>query len=233
MIASQTPITIIDDFFDDPFFVREFALSQTFSENKENYPGFRTKKLHVLNPDMFNLFCGKLFSTWYDITSVSLNWVVSVQFQKIPKLPQTNSLNIPWIHQDSAYLGGIVYLNLEEKEESGTTLYSLNEGVCLQQKSKEMKSLEKIKQEILSGGSPMTVEEMKKINEINNKDFTPTVKVSSKFNRLVCFGSEVWHAQSSFGDWEEDRLTLCFFVESVSGSGIKSPLQRGRDIRLR
>ena len=44
------PTTVVDDFFDDPHMVAEFAKKQTYSKDTHNqWPGERTESIHKLN----------------------------------------------------------------------------------------------------------------------------------------------------------------------------------------
>jgi hypothetical protein len=48
------PTTVVDDFFDDPYLVTEFASKQSYAKDVHNqWPGERTESLHKLNPDFF------------------------------------------------------------------------------------------------------------------------------------------------------------------------------------
>jgi hypothetical protein len=50
-----TPVTVLDNFFDDPNSIRSWALAQEFiSDPLGNWPGKRTKPLGHLNPEFLH-----------------------------------------------------------------------------------------------------------------------------------------------------------------------------------
>ena len=60
------PITIVDDFFEDPDGIVEMAKSMKYyTPNTGNWPGTRTKNLHVEDKRFFNYFGQKLHLLFY------------------------------------------------------------------------------------------------------------------------------------------------------------------------
>jgi hypothetical protein len=230
MKPSYFPVTVIDDFFTNPLEIREFALSQEFTKDGRNYPGTRTRRLHEINEPLFNLLCGKVLSTWFDIFSKSYGWQVITCFQKISPNKERPILNEPWIHQDSmSILGGLIYFNQEESEEGGTTTYTLPDSKVAQKRI-DQKEGNEVRFNVFDNPDKVSDEQIKMALQKNNEGFQPSVKISSKFNRLVCFDCETWHAQTSYGNWTEDRLTLPFFITKFEGDC--SPLERVQEIQL-
>jgi hypothetical protein len=92
---------------------------------------------------------------------------------------------------------------------------------------------------IYSGISPKNTNEKNKIDmyknvkntknnfyvEENNNDFEETVRIDSKYNRLVLFDSNQPHAANKFidEDIKEDRLTLVGFFQTITCPFIKYP----------
>ena len=48
---SLIPTSCVDDFYEDPDSIREYALSLDYKKEKGNYPGVRTKDLSYINKD--------------------------------------------------------------------------------------------------------------------------------------------------------------------------------------
>ena len=48
---SLIPTSCVDDFYEDPDSIREYALSLDYKKQKGNYPGVRTKDLSSINKD--------------------------------------------------------------------------------------------------------------------------------------------------------------------------------------
>ena len=61
------PILCVDDFYTNPDEVREFALSLEYNGKEGNFPGMRTKELHLINEKFFGSF---LFKIVLDILSI-------------------------------------------------------------------------------------------------------------------------------------------------------------------
>jgi hypothetical protein len=62
----------------------------------------------------------------------------------------------------------------------------------------------------------MTIEDAKKYKEEHNAQYEETIRVSNVYNRLVSFDSHLHHAaQDFFGEGEDSRLTLVFFVNKL------------------
>ena len=77
------PSICVDNFYDNPDEVREFALSLDYSETENGkYPGKRTKSLDTISNEFFHSFCQRLFSVYYDF-QIPISWKVSTQFQLI------------------------------------------------------------------------------------------------------------------------------------------------------
>ena len=55
------PVTIVDNFFDDPDAVVEMAEGmQYYNPNTGNWPGTRTKQIYVENSRFFDMFGSKI-----------------------------------------------------------------------------------------------------------------------------------------------------------------------------
>ena len=97
----QFPIAVVDNFFDDPYKIRKFALSCEYTKAPGNYPGERTKMLSEIYPKYFNSFCNRLFSLFYYYEpNPNVVWNVETMFQKIYPLDddKLSPLNSGWIH---------------------------------------------------------------------------------------------------------------------------------------
>ena len=58
---TMIPHITIDNFFETPGLVRDFALRQEyFKGDRGTWPGLRTKFLHELDNELFHIVCGKL-----------------------------------------------------------------------------------------------------------------------------------------------------------------------------
>lgn len=219
------PVTIVDNFYENPDLVRNWALSLKYNEDFEGRtPGKRTENLHN-HPKFFNNFCEKLFSIFYDFNYTRLEWGVSTCFQSITKYSENpkSKLNDGWIHYDSDVFSGVIYLNPEGHLYSGTSVYEK-----MYKDSKETNQKEKYQ---LYSGIEVNEEKYEKSITANNGQFIETIRVENRYNRLVLFEGNVPHGVPSFySSSDEPRLTQPFFVLNMKSSSSFEPLVRVKTI---
>ena len=59
----RLPLTVVDNFFETPTLVRNFALQQEFFKgDRGNWPGIRTNFIEDLDIDLFNSIHDKILS---------------------------------------------------------------------------------------------------------------------------------------------------------------------------
>jgi hypothetical protein len=209
------PITIVDNFFNDPDKVREFALKQTFKTNKERvdsgentlYPGLRTDGLHLIDIDLYFEVTSKLFSIYHNIQEQRVNWEVFAYFQLVPK-----DWNDGWIHIDGSDLSaGVIYLTPNAPLNSGTSIYKPN-SLFDANRYEELQLSKNLffRQNIKSNKYDQEKLEC-------NSMFDETIKVNNLYNRFVMFNGNEYHgADTFFGSDEEDsRLTLVYFMHKL------------------
>ena len=202
------PTIILDNFFNDPIKIVQFANSlEYYQDNEGKWPGKRTKELHEINKSFFENYGSKILSILYP-TVKEKNFNCSLSFQKISK----EYINKGWIHKDDNYdFTTIVYLS--QHKECGTSLFdskNISDEILNYENKKNMylkKDFEK---------------EMKYLDE-NNSQFIETIKINSKFNRLIMFDGAQYHAAQKFieNNIEEERLTLIGFFSNIYFPGIK------------
>ena len=213
------PTICVDNFFEYPDQVRNFALMQKYETSSNTYAGVRSDELAVLNKDLFDAFCHKvltLFNTEDEIVSLKM----SARFQKIPRISTRPELNTGWVHDDGENIfAGLVYLNPTPNPDSGTSLYMLKEGEKDYSKENTL-----IKRDLY--GKKLTDEQVA-VDAItsHNSSFVETARFNNVYNRLVCYDASVYHKANSY-DNDEDRLTLVFFLQEYEANSV--PLIRSR-----
>lgn len=207
------PITVIDDFFENPVDVRNFALSQEFRPDPEHkWPGTRTKRISTLNYKLFDFVIKKVLKVFYS-DDESYEYESSMYFQMSDK-----SYGSGWVHADvESLITGIVYLNINESLNAGTSICQpkstgilpINLDSKIQFYKKEIDNCDKERYE-------------------NNTQFDDSVIIKNKFNRLVLFDSHLYHKADEFiGDsTDTSRLTLIFFINKFLVHNY--PIQRMR-----
>ena len=221
------PLTVVDDFFKNPDYIREFALKQEyFPSGGGKFPGERTRELRHLDEDLRQKIIQKIFSTFFrSYSSDQCQMDVWMYFQKIlpyDPLVRNSILNSGWIHSDHGYdLGGLIYLNPFSYPEAGTSFH---------RKKKEFDSNPKHRFDWYK--THENEHEYLKHLKNNHDAHDEVVTVGNVYNRLVLYeGQNIPHKENSF--WVNDhepRLTLIFFSENLKFN--TSPIYRTREFDL-
>tara|TARA_B100000003_G_C10816544_1_gene325023 strand:- start:40 stop:711 length:672 start_codon:yes stop_codon:yes gene_type:complete len=223
MRSTSFPVTIVDNFFDDPDAIVEESLQhQFYNADIGNWPGKRTKQLHVIDNRFFNYLGEKLFHLHFSKSPEE--WTLQAHFQKIQPFSedQYNRKNRGWVHQDiDTWFGGIIYLTKNPEPDTGTSIYKTKKGWSLQYKE-EIGMKEK-----LYLNEPIDEELYDEVYDRVHDQYVETVKVENVYNRLVMFDGLCHHGVQTFGT--KERLTLNFFgVDFKSGPGSMPPVLRSR-----
>jgi hypothetical protein len=209
------PTICIDNFYNNVDEIREFALSQDFLDSPGNYPGKRTKHIQELNPDLYQRFCEKIFSVYYD--SGDVEWMVETNFWKVSTLdPDPSSpKNMGWIHEDGCFFAGVVYLTPGFDANLGTTIYR---EVHEKSNDIDFRCMKKFYSTGEDDGFDKGILQ-------NNSRFVESARFNNVYNRLVGFDGKVYHSPSHYYMGDETRLVQVFFVKRIK-SNSSSPLQR-------
>jgi hypothetical protein len=211
------PITIVDDFYENPNEVRDFALGLKYYSPKELdvsegiFPGKRTKELGTIDINFFQYSTNKLLNVFHDVRAQNISWKISNKFQIIDKSFQSD-----WIHSDvGCVFAAIVYLTPNAPLDAGTSIHKKNSNF----NHELYEQLNNDKFNFYRGQ-----EEDKR--EIINSMFTETVRVNNVFNRLLVYEADQFHGGNNFfGTTDFDsRLTQVFFISNIESSSY--PLQR-------
>ena len=215
------PVTVVDDFLENPELVRAWAQTLEFNSGNGAWPGKRTDQISLLNHDIFKTIVLKLNSLFYDLDQCYLEWEnIEMEFQMVePFAPtQNDPRNEGWIHEDETIYSGVIYLNKDFPSGTGTSIYTrppdwINYG-C------ELKFP-------FYRGEEVDREEYIRSLKLNNDQYTESIRVENKFNRLIVFEGGVSHGVPSFWtDRNEPRLTLVFFVKKMTVSESPTPCKR-------
>ena len=205
------PVTIIDNFFEDPDGIVEMAESMKYyTPTTGNWPGTRTKNLHVEDKRFFNYFGQKLHLLFYE--TVPEYWNLQCHFQLIDPFcdDKYSKKNRGWIHKDiDTWFGGVVYLQKNPEPDTGTSVYKVKRGYSHQFANE----IEKKEQLYRSEG--ISDEEYEPAYDAMINQFEETVSVANVYNRFVLFNSTTHHGVQTFGS--KPRLTLNFFGMAQTG----------------
>jgi len=178
-------IFVVDNFYRDPYAVRNFALKQNFIDDIRYYKGRRTQDRYVM-PGTKEAFEGIMN---YKITSWE-NQPMNGVFQAC------NAQDSLVYHTDLQRWAAIVYLSPNAPFECGTSLYA-------NKFTRARRQFEQGMENTFSGGF------------YDKTKFELVDTIGNVFNRLVIFDSQCIHAATQyFGQTIEDsRLFHMFFFE--------------------
>jgi hypothetical protein len=218
----NVPAIIVDDFFDYPDAIRGWALSDELeykSAEDGSWPGVRTDLTFT---DFGHRFSQQVSSLLFDFSKEEYLLDCSTYFQRIKKTDHSpdSPMHQGWIHTDPTLYTGILYLNRGFPANTGTTIFEPILGGDVSDQS--------MKHQYYLGKDIDENEYMRQIKE-NNQNFVPTLSVPNKYNRLLLFEGGCYHGVESFyHDFDEDRLTVAFFVFDIK-TNAKSSLERMKE----
>jgi hypothetical protein len=222
------PVTIIDDFYPNPHEVRNYALSQKFEPNKTGrWPGARTNTIHQIDEQgsiMMKFMIKKILSLFYTANDIKTITIDS-HFQHIKPFHKDKNhvYNRGYIHNDSTIFGGVIYLDPNSEEGTGTSIYSLKNKLKTDDYLDEYANNLKFKYH--NHNIEFTDNDIDLWNQQRDK-FQESVRIENIFNRCILFDGYEHHGVPSFGT--KERLTQVFFVYDLefSDCNIRFPLRR-------
>tara|TARA_R110002110_G_scaffold415427_1_gene649751 strand:- start:60 stop:803 length:744 start_codon:yes stop_codon:yes gene_type:complete len=231
------PNQIVDNFFEDPKKIVEFAETLKYDPCSEGkWPGVRSIGLHKINYPFFNSVLNKIFSMFYDYNIHKVNWKdTQMYFQKTHPYDLENKNNIVnhgLVHCDGEQpIVGLVYLTEGADIESGTSIMSQGEGYSDEQIEKIGRKHENKKKHIYKQSpenlTKKDLEEYAELIKDCNSGYVENIKINNIFNRAIFYSGSDYHKANSFYTGEKERLTLVFFIKAIETTGY-SPLQRLR-----
>ena len=198
------PLTIIDDFFVDPDYIRNLALSVDYPHSDQRWPGRRSEQIYKIDRMLFDYVGNKILSIFGDKPEA---WDMAMNFQKIVPFSDDkwDVTNRGWVHVDSrVQFGGVIYLNKNPDIDTGTSVYRTKKGYNQYDSD--------IKERLYTGQDVDRDEYIKEYNRYHD-EFIETIKIDNVYNRLVLFGGDTYHGVRTIGT--EERLTIAFFCNNA------------------
>jgi len=212
------PTLCVDDFYKNPKQIRDYALSLNYNKDLGIFPGERTKYLHEINPGLFEQFCCKLFSLFFNFSTENCSWRVESRFQKTYQISDdpTSVCNSGWDHLDGNIIAaGIIYLNEKPTPNSGTTISRLKT---------EKDTFDFSMRDRMYKTRDIDLKDYEKSIRSHKEFFEDTIEFKNVFNRMVCYDSSQWHRETSLFYEHEPRLTQVFFIHHVESNTF--PIER-------
>ena len=220
------PVTIIENFYENPDAIRKFALEQkyTFCHEVKDidyvYPGCRTKDLSNLDKALFDKICTKLVSVFHNAENDHMRWLITTSFQSV-----SAEYGQGVIHTDhNTIFAGVLYLTPDAPLSSGTSLFKKNNNF---DEKKYQQALVDNDDRFKTGEIVMRTEYHCMFDEI--------VRVNYVYNTLIIYEGRHYHAANQFfgKTLEDSRLAQVFFVNKIDAQKQSVfPISRTRAIRV-
>jgi len=207
----MTPNIIVDNFFESPTLVRDYALTLPYERKSgEIIPGVRTSFMNILDSKFNDFVIKKALSFLFDLKEHKVNYYVEMMFQQ-----SFGKYQEGWVHHDGPKfdIAGVIYLTPNAPINAGTSLYVLDEF------ANQNNLGEDIKQKFYND-ELIDISVVNKNRIDHNSCFIKTLDVSNVYNRLFLYNSQTFHKENMFfGSNKDDcRLTLLFFISYMSNN---------------
>ncbi len=220
------PATVIENFYEDPDAIREFALKQeyVFCHEKDNleyvYPGSRTKDIYDLDPSLHKTICEKLISIFHNKEHDLMRWALSTNFQSV-----TKEYGEGVIHTDhNTIFAGVLFLSPDAPLDSGTSLFK--KGKSFDQAKYEQAAVDN-DAKFRTGDLAMDTDYHDMFDEI--------LRVNNVYNTLIVYEGEHFHAANKFygNALTDSRLTQVFFINNIDAQKYSVfPMKRIQSINI-
>jgi hypothetical protein len=220
------PVTVIENFYENPDAIRKFALTQnyTFCHERQNlqyvYPGSRTKDLFDLDRTLHEKICKKMISVFHNTEYDYMRWAISTNFQSV-----TEEYKDGVIHTDqNTIFAAVLYLTPDAPLNSGTSLFKPNKKF---DEKKYLSALEKNDRKFRAGEIVMDTSYHSMFDEI--------VRVNNVYNTLILYEGQHYHAANQFfgKKLENSRLAQVFFINKIDAQKQSVfPLSRSKAINV-
>jgi hypothetical protein len=219
------PVTVVDNFYENPDEIRKFALSQTYKHCFEikdfpyTFPGSRTEDLSIIHPELFQKFCHKLTSLFHNFDHDVLRWQMTTCFQSVTKNFERGVIH----HDANTAFAAVLYLNPNPQKNSGTTLY------------KAGKLFDQQKYELALSANDERFKKNQPVDTSYHDMFDEIVTVENIYNTLIIYEGHHHHsANEFFGDTlDNSRLAQVFFCHRVDATNESAfPILRSKKVTI-
>lgn len=220
------PVTVVNNFYDDPDDIRKFALAQKYRHcheipgNPYVFPGSRTDDLRQLDSSLYEKICRKFVSVFHNAEYDYMRWAISTNFQSV-----TADYEKGAIHTDhNTILAAVLFLTPNAPVDAGTSLFKKNktfDQARYQQAIEENDAIYRNKQKVM--------------RDAYHTMFDEVVRVNNVYNSLIIYEGDTFHAANKFfgSTLKNSRLTQVFFVNRIDAQRQSSfPLNRPKSIKL-
>ncbi|NOT65869.1 MAG: hypothetical protein HOP06_07585 [Methylotenera sp.] len=202
------PVTIVENFYENPNAIRKFALAQEYKfcheiQNVRHiFPGCRTQDLLELDQKLYEKICKKLISVFHNTEHDHMRWAISTSFQSV-----SAEYNQGVIHSDhNTIFAAVLYLTPDAPLNSGTSLFKKNKTF---NEKKYIQALDDNDARFKAG-------EIKMLTDYHSM-FDEIVRVNNLYNTLIIYEGRHFHAANQFfgKTLKDSRLAQVFFISKI------------------
>ncbi len=220
------PVTILENFYEDPDAIRTFALSQRYQFRHELkdvpyvFPGCRTKDLSVINKPMFEKVSKKIISLFHNTENDYMQWGISTNFQSVSEEYGHGVIHVDY----DAVFAAVLYLSPNAPLDAGTSIFKPN------------KSFDKEKYEAaLDDGVKRFKAGNPKMDTSYHAMFDEVLRINNVYNTLILYEGRHYHAANKFfgKTLKDSRLAQVFFVSKIDAQKYSSfPVWRSQQVKI-
>ena len=220
------PVTVIENFYENPDAIRKFALAQKYTFCHEiadiayTFPGCRTEDLSNLDKALYDKICTKLVSVYHNSAHDYMRWSIATSFQSVAA-----EYGQGVIHTDhNTIFAAVLYLTPDAPLYSGTSLFKKNKSF---DEKKYVQALDDNDARFKAGNIAMDTAYHTMFDEI--------VRVNNVYNTLIIYEGRHFHAANQFfgNTLKDSRLAQVFFINKIDAQKHSSfPLKRTGAIKI-
>lgn len=220
------PVTILENFYEDPDVVRTFALNQKYQfrhqmkEAKYVFPGSRSKDLSTINKPLFEKVSQKIISLFHNHENDYMGWTIATSFQSV-----SEEYGRGVIHTDqNTVFAAVLYLTPDAPLNGGTSLFKPNKSFDEEKYQWYLKENDK---RFAEGKIVMDTSYHNMFDEI--------VRINNVYNTLILYEGRHYHAANEFfgKTLKDSRLAQVFFVSKIDAQKYSSfPVWRSQQVKV-
>ena len=226
------PISIVDDFLPDPDYVADLARNTEYLPTRSSAPGHRSNSLHDLDYPLYEFLGNKVLGLHWDVRR-ERDLLCNASFDFLRVTPDEDpECNVGLVHKDvgepcndfvGTELAGVIYLNKNSGENTGTSIYKQKHSYVLTYDP--YKEIGDVVRNYNRTG--VNKEKFKTALRKYNDNFEEVVRVQNLYNRMICYPGDQWHVATTYGQpGDETRYILRMFFKNIYGMVSTYPLDR-------
>lgn len=218
------PASCIENFYDDPDSIRDFALGLDYylPNRDQNFAGERTHCLSLIDNNFYKFSIQRFLSCFFNLTP-DTKWKGTTSFHKTPTYNQDkyHPMNTGWIHKDDKQpfvtIAGVLYLNKHTNSDSGTKILHLKKDFKdYRFTRRDFLTQRRLYNRHLCLNKCISPDLYSNEIEKHNNKFDVSIEYKNCYNRMIAYDGNLWHQISSFWVPEKFRLTQVFFIELLN-----------------